>query len=555
MVHLLVQGLVDDGTVLQDDLGVLHIGGVQVGEGVLHPLLIVAVREVLVGVSSSRLLSGLGSVHLLGSLVDQVLQLQGLDQVGVPDHGAVLDADVLVLLHDLDNDILALLQVVGVAVDRGILLHADLELTSEVGGGEGALAVSDLVHTSDGGLAGLGRKLHRRAVRLHKLGGGVGCLSPEDDQVQQGIGTQSVGPMHRGAAGLACCQETRDDGALLVLDHLCLPIGGDASHVVVHGGQDGSGLLGHIDTGEDLGSLGDAGQSLGQGLRGQVVQVQVDVVLVGADTTTLADLQGHGSAHDIARGQVLGSGGISGHEGLTLTVSQDAALTTASLSEEAAGREDASRVELHELQVLHGQACSSGHGAAVASAGVGGGAGLVGSAEAASGDDGAVGAEAVDGAILHAHGDASQAPAIVAHDQVHGEVLHEEQAVELQGHAVQGVQNGVASSVGSGRASVGLATLAELQALTTEGALVDLAFRSSGEGQTEGLQLQDDLRGQSAHVLNGILIAQPIGTLHGVVGMPAPVVLGHVGQGTVDSTLGSHSVGSSGEDLGDAGGL
>lgn len=38
-------------------------------------------------------------------------------------------------------------------------------------------------------------------------------------------------------------------------------------------------LLGHIDAREDLGGFGDAGQALRQGLRGQVIQVQVDVVL------------------------------------------------------------------------------------------------------------------------------------------------------------------------------------------------------------------------------------------------------------------------------------
>ena len=161
-------------------------------------------------------------------------------------------------------------------------------------------------------------------------------------------------------------------------------------------------------------------------------------------------------------GEVLGGRRVARHEGVALAVAQDAALATAALGQEAAGREDARGVELHELQVLHRQASARGHGAAVARARVGGGARLVGAPEAAGGDDRGVGAEAVDGAILHAHGDAAHALAVVGHDEVHREVLHEEEAVELQGHAVERVEDGVARAVGRRRAAVRLAAIAVL---------------------------------------------------------------------------------------------
>ncbi len=65
------------------------------------------------------------------------------------------------------------------------------------------------------------------------------------------------------------------------LGHHNLPkvVGGDATHVVVHRGQHGDRLLGHVHTSENRSGLGDARQALVQHLRGQVVQVQVDVVL------------------------------------------------------------------------------------------------------------------------------------------------------------------------------------------------------------------------------------------------------------------------------------
>mmetsp|Transcript_96763 Transcript_96763/g.301817 ORF Transcript_96763/g.301817 Transcript_96763/m.301817 type:complete len:694 (-) Transcript_96763:27-2108(-) len=552
VVHLIIEGLVDDGAVLEHNLGVLDIGLVKEGQGVLHPGLVVPLWEVLVSVGSTRLLAGLGGMHLLGGLVDQVLKLQRLNEVRVPNHAPVGDAHVLVLLHDLVNNALALCQVLRVPVDGCVLLHGDLELAPQLGRRDGALAVPDPVKARDRGLAGVLWQLHRRAVRLHELRRGVCSLPAKDDEVEQGVGAEAVGPVDGRAAGLASGEEPRHDGVALVPDDLRLPVRGDAAHVVVHGREHRGRLLRDVDARKDLGRLGDAGQALSERLGRQVVQVQVDVVLVGAHTTALAHLQGHRAAHDVPGGQVLRRRRVARHEGFTLTVAEDSALPTAALCEKAARRKDAGGVELHELQVLHGQPGARRHGAAVARAGVRGGAGLVGPAEAARGDDRGVRPEAVDGAVLHAEREAAEALAVAAHDEVQGKVLHEEEAVKLQRHAVERVENGVAGTVGRGGAAVRLPALAKLQALAAEGALVDLALGRAGEGEAERLQLQDDLGRQAAHVLDRVLVTEPVRALHRVVGVPAPVVLRHVSECAVDATLGCHRVGPSGEDLGDA---
>lgn len=52
----------------------------------------------------------------------------------------------------------------------------------------------------------------------------------------------------------------------------------------MNGGQDGDRLLCDVDSGKDHGRLGDARQSGGQLLRGQVVELQVHVVLLWTDT-------------------------------------------------------------------------------------------------------------------------------------------------------------------------------------------------------------------------------------------------------------------------------
>mmetsp|Transcript_73039 Transcript_73039/g.207205 ORF Transcript_73039/g.207205 Transcript_73039/m.207205 type:complete len:213 (+) Transcript_73039:408-1046(+) len=212
-------------------------------------------------------------MHLLGSLVQKVLQLQRLDEVRVPDHAAVGDADVLVLLHGLVDDALALGQVLGVAVDRGVLLHGNLQLPAELRSGDGALAVADLVQARQGGLAGVFGQLDGRAVGLHQLRGRVSGLPAEDHEVQQRVCAQPVRAVDRGAATFSGSQEAGHNRALRIADTLRLPVGRDAAHVVVHRRQHGCGLLCHVHAGKYLCRLGDARQPLSERLRRQVIQV------------------------------------------------------------------------------------------------------------------------------------------------------------------------------------------------------------------------------------------------------------------------------------------
>lgn len=83
--------------------------------------------------------------------------------------------------------------------------------------------------------------------------------------------------------------------------------------------------------------------------------------------------------------------------------------------------------------------------------------------------------ESVQRAILHVHRNHTDALAIL-HEQVEGKVLDEKVGVVTQRLTVQGVQDGVTGTIGSGGASVSLTALAVLERLSTKGTLVDLAF-------------------------------------------------------------------------------
>ena len=71
----------------------------------------------------------------------------------------------------------------------------------------------------------------------------------------------------------------------------------------------------------------------------------------------------------------------------------------------------------------------------------------------------------------------------------------------------------------------------------------------------EATNLDDGVGGLAAHVVDGVLIAEPVRALDCVVEVETPVILLHVAKSSVDATLGCNSVGAGWEELGDASGL
>lgn len=145
------------------------------------------------------------------------------------------------------------------------------------------------------------------------------------------------------------------------------------------------------------------------------------------------DFHSHSSADNISRGKILSRGGISGHEPFSESVSQDTALTSAALSHEAASAINTSWVELNELEIREGETCSGNHSTSVPSAGVGRGAGLIGTSISSCCDDGVESSDSVDGSVSDTHADYTSAGSLVVHYQVQGKVFDEEGAVIGEG--------------------------------------------------------------------------------------------------------------------------
>jgi len=206
-------------------------------------------------------------------------------------------------------------------------------------------------------------------------------------------------------------------------------------------------------------------------------------------------------------------------------------------------------VELDELKIGVVKTGSGDHGHTISGAGVGGGARLPGPTVAASGENCVLGVESVDRTVFHADGHATDAVALVIHDQISCEILDKVSCVVVKRSSVKSVEERVTSSVGDAAASMSLATLSVFERLTAKRALVDLAFWSSGEGHTVVLELNDGVGSFSSHVVDGVLVTEPIGALDSVVHVVLPAVLLHVAESSIDSSLSRDSVRSSWEEL------
>jgi len=114
------------------------------------------------------------------------------------------------------------------------------------------------------------------------------------------------------------------------------------------------------------------------------------------------------------------------------------------------------------------------------------------------------------------------------HNQIHGKVLNEEDAVKAKSSTEESVKHRVPCSISDGTTSIGLASSTIVSRLTSEGSLIDLSFICSAEGHTIRLEFQDSFWCLFGHIVNSILVSEPITSLNCVIEVPSPIVLVHV---------------------------
>ena len=112
-----------------------------------------------------------------------------------------------------------------------------------------------------------------------------------------------------------------------------------------------NGFFGDIDVGEDLGSLGNTRKSFVEDSWVQMIEMEVDMVLLGSDSSASEDLHCHSSTDDISGGQVFSRRGIVRHKPFSKPISQHSSLSSTSFSHQAASSIDSCRMELHKFKI------------------------------------------------------------------------------------------------------------------------------------------------------------------------------------------------------------
>ena len=210
-------------------------------------------------------------------------------------------------------------------------------------------------------------------------------------------------------------------------------------------------------------------------------------------------------------------------------------------------------MKLHKLHILQRHAGARRHTVAVAGAGMGGRAREVSAAVTAGCQNHHIGAEDMDGAVIEVPGHDAATDAFIIHQQVDREVLDEKIGVVLQALLIKRVQNGMTGAVGGGAGAL-YGRFAVILHMAAEGALIDAAILGARKRHAVMFQFINGLRAIGAHILNRILVAEPVGALDRVVHMPAPVVLLHIAERRADAALGGDRVAASRKYLGDASG-
>ena len=291
-------------------------------------------------------------------------------------------------------------------------------------------------------------------------------------------------------------------------------------------------------------------QTLQNGFGAQVIHLHQDVILVRAAAAAFLDLLVHRARDEVARSQILERGRIALHEAFAFAIEQDRAFAAAAFSQEHARVVDAGGVELPEFHILQRNACTRRHAQAVARIDEGIGGRMVDAPGTASCQQGGFGFEHINFARFHFQGDHAEHVAVGVADQVERHPFHQELGMYREVLLVQGVQHGVAGAVGRGAGALHrLFTM--VGRVAAKRTLVNGAVGIAVERHAEVFHLVDDLGRLAAHELDGVLVAEPVRSLDGVVEMPFPMVFTHIAETGAHAALRRHRMRTGGEDLGE----
>jgi hypothetical protein len=251
-----------------------------------HPVIIIAVLEIVACMRATALCARHGRSARLHGIGQQIAQLERLDEVAVPDERAVRDAQVggergFDAGEPSESDSCVRNTAV---VDCMVRCMAARSEAVELSPDEDRMVFISLmegrpIDGSVGWCAALGELCEAMwSAEARPCGGlvlvvnGGGWTAYEDDDIEEGVGAESVGTVDAHAGCFASGVQAVDDvvDAVLHVDYLAVIVCWDAAHAVVHRREHRDGLTRDVDAGEDRCCLGYAGKPLHDDVFGEM---------------------------------------------------------------------------------------------------------------------------------------------------------------------------------------------------------------------------------------------------------------------------------------------
>src|SRR6516165_3467237 len=161
-----------------------------------HPVSIVAIRKILSGVGATTFGACDRRFYKGGSLEEKILKLEGLDQIGIPDHRSIRHGEIGDAVPDRQQSLFALLENISCPEDRRMGLHRALHLQSQYCGWRSAFGVAEPVEPGRCVVSSIPRQFRLTSICGQFFGTAQSGRAPEHDNVEQRVAAKSVGAMY-----------------------------------------------------------------------------------------------------------------------------------------------------------------------------------------------------------------------------------------------------------------------------------------------------------------------------------------------------------------------
>ena len=367
------------------------------------------------------------------------------------------------------------------------------------------------------------------------FGGVIAGTLSEHDGIQQGIGPQAVAAVD---ADIGAFPGGIDAGN----GSQPVNVGFDAAHNVVHPRTDRHRLPRHIHPGQVNADFPNLAQFFGNQRLPQVSAIQKDAAV---DAVAGVDFRLLGPGHHIPGGQFHHIGGVLFHKAVAVLVPQVGPFPPGRLGQQHAAAGQSSGMILHHLHIHQPGSGIVSQSHAVPGNNQGVGRGFEKPAAAAGAENNRLGPDGVDlaGADFQGryprhlpllHYQRGNEPLLVAADAGLDQLLEH--------HMEQGLAGEIAHKKGA------------RPPLPAKGPGAQFALVVPVKGNPHVFHIDERLAGRAAHHLNGILVAQEIAALDGVIGVIFPIIP-PVEQGGVDAPLSGVGMAAYRMNLADNGGV